>query len=446
MELALAFRSDPRFRKIREDLLALIGEYQGKLAFPGNKEDGSYEKLLHEYGQYRGAGLYYPYLSSGLGRGALVELADGSVKIDFICGIGVHFMGHGHPALLEAALDAALEGTIMQGNLQQSTVALDVARLLLQKAAPMERVFFSTSGAMANENALKIALHNRFPARRILAFERGFAGRTLALSSVTDKAAYREGLPEALCVDYLPFYDPALGEASTVQTLQKLDEYIRRYPGGHALLILEVIQGEAGFSSGSPAFFTSILARAREAGILILIDEIQTFGRTTELFAAQNAGIMDYADIITVGKLTQICATLYRKELQPRPGLLSQTFTGATAAFYGARSVLSELLSGNYYGPQGRISGLARRVRERLSQMASLSEVRIFGSMVSFVVGRGEPEKIRSLVQDLYARGLICFTAGSEPLRIRFLLPAGCLQDEELDLGLAILEETVQDR
>jgi len=439
-----AFRQDPRYQQIRADLLSLVSEYQQKLSYPGTVQDGEYERLISEYSEIRGSGLYFPYLGSGLGRGALVELADGSVKIDFICGIGAHFLGHGHPAMLAAALDAALEGTIMQGNLQQSTVALDVARLLLGKAAPMDRVFFSTSGAMANENALKIALQKKFPADRILAFEKGFAGRTLALASVTDKAAYREGLPRTLAVDYLPFYHPEEGEASTERTMRRLNEFLHRYPGQHALLILEVIQGEAGFSSATPAFFQAVIGRAREAGVLILVDEIQTFGRTTELFAAEQAKIMQLADLITVGKLTQVCATLYRKELQPRPGLLSQTFTGATAAFYGARSVLRELLEGNYYGPHGRIAELAARVGERLSRLPALSEIRIFGSMVSFVVGKGEALQIRELVQDLYRRGLICFTAGSDPLRIRFLLPAGGLSDDDLEQGLRILAEAVQ--
>ena len=71
--------------------------------------------------------MYYPYLGSGIGRGALVELADGSVKYDFITGIGVHYMGHNHPALLEAGVDAALTNTVMQGNLQQN---VESARLV----------------------------------------------------------------------------------------------------------------------------------------------------------------------------------------------------------------------------------------------------------------------------------------------------------------------------
>ena len=66
---------------------------------------------------------------------------------------------------------------------------------------------------MANENALKAAFQKRFPANRVLAFEHGFAGRTLALSQVTDKPAYRKGLPETLAVDHIPFFDPARPQA-----------------------------------------------------------------------------------------------------------------------------------------------------------------------------------------------------------------------------------------
>ena len=76
--------------------------------------------MLQKFGDIRGGTLYFPYLGSGIGRGPLVELADGSVKYDMISGIGVHYLGHSHPALIAASIDAAIRDTIMQGNLQQN--------------------------------------------------------------------------------------------------------------------------------------------------------------------------------------------------------------------------------------------------------------------------------------------------------------------------------------
>jgi len=152
-----------------------------------------YEQVLREFGRIRAGNLFYPYIGSGIGRGPLVELADGSVKYDFISGIGVHHWGHSHPVLVEAALDAALRDTVMQGNLQQNMESVELARTLLDAAtasgAGLKHCFFSTSGAMANENALKIIFNKRAPADRLLALDGCFAGRTLGLSQVTDRPA-----------------------------------------------------------------------------------------------------------------------------------------------------------------------------------------------------------------------------------------------------------------
>src|SRR5436190_703501 len=137
---------------------------------------------------------------SGFGSGCLVELADGSVKYDMISGIGVHGLGHGNPILVAAGLEAALQDTVMQGNLQQNVESARLSRELLDVARAeggqrLAHVFLSSSGATANENALKILFQKKSPASRLRAFEHAFAGRTMALAPITDKAAYRAGLP-----------------------------------------------------------------------------------------------------------------------------------------------------------------------------------------------------------------------------------------------------------
>src|ERR1051325_308277 len=84
-----------------------------------------YRSLVAELGRLRGRDLFLPYLSSGRGCGARVRLADGRSVLDFALGIGVHFFGHGDPDLIRTALEAALEDTAMQGNLQMGTVLLE---------------------------------------------------------------------------------------------------------------------------------------------------------------------------------------------------------------------------------------------------------------------------------------------------------------------------------
>ncbi len=116
--LADALRDDPRIAQAKELLESTLGEYRQQLDRirpPVPERVASYQSLLDRLAKARGGAPYFPYLGSGLGNGPFVELADGSVKLDFIVGIGVHGMGHSHSAMLASSIDAAIENTIMQG-------------------------------------------------------------------------------------------------------------------------------------------------------------------------------------------------------------------------------------------------------------------------------------------------------------------------------------------
>ena len=123
----------------------------------------------------------------------------------------------------------------MQGNLQQNGDSVEICRLLVQ-ASKLDHCFLSTSGATANENGLKVAFQKKHPAWRILAFDHCFAGRSLVGSQITDRPAYREGLPLNYFVDYVPFFDVNRPEESTKQAVQVLKSHIARYPKQHAVM------------------------------------------------------------------------------------------------------------------------------------------------------------------------------------------------------------------
>ena len=244
------FRSDPRVKKAYDLLSAAMHDHQStmnRVQPPDADRSMSYAEDINRLEELRGRPLALPYLGSGMGNGALVELADGSVKYDFISGIGVHFFGHSHPRMFEAAFEAAISDTIMQGNLLQNGETLILSKRFLdlanQNGAGLSHCFLTTSGAMANENALKIALQKRYPADRILAFEGSFAGRTLALSQITDRPAYRTGMPATLAVDYIPFFDPARPKQSAETALAVLDRHLARFPGRHAAMVFELVLG-----------------------------------------------------------------------------------------------------------------------------------------------------------------------------------------------------------
>lgn len=447
--LGEAFQQDPRVLQAKQMLLDLLREYQQALQIRSSNpaRDTMYKDILQQLNTLRGAPTYYPYLGSGFGTGALVELLDGSVKYDGITGIGVHYLGHSHPLIVSAALSAALEDILIQGNLQQNAITVDVLSLLCQ-ASGFPHCFLSTSGAMANENALKIAFQARFPATRILAFSGNFAGRTCVLSQITDKASFREGLPINIDVDYLPFFDPEHPEESTKHALLQLEQHLKRYPKQHALLIAELIQGEGGCYVGDHAFFKALFTRCREANILIMADEVQSFGRTSRLFAFQHFELSEYVDIVTVGKLLQACATLFRSGVAPKPGLISQTFTASSSALYAAKAILQEILQGGYLGLDGKNMRLGSAFQEGLRSLSAKHPDWLhgpfgIGAMIAFTPFEGQPKQTEQVLHALFKNGLIAFSAGSYPARVRLLLPIGASDEKLVHTLLAIIENTL---
>lgn len=442
--------ADPRITEARRLLCEAVADHQIKLTGirPPNPElKQSYAEMLTSFGEMRGNPLWFPYLGSGIGNGALVELLDGSVKYDFISGIGTHYLGHSHAALIASGFDASLSDIVMQGNLEQNGDSVALTKLLLQLSG-FDHLFLTSSGAMANENALKIAFQKMAPAYRILAFERCFIGRTLAMCQITDKPAYREGLPPCMHVDYIPYFDPAHPQESTSRAVSALEKLLSRYPKQHAAMVFELVQGEGGFYAGSREFFLALMTILKAHNVIIIDDEVQSFGRLSSLFAYQHFDLADWIDIVTIGKLSQVCGTLFRKELRPHHGLLSQTFTASTSAIRAALTILNWLQEGGYFGPKGRIAQIHDRFVAHFHAIASRHPQLISGPfgegcLIAFTPFDGHVQRVIRFVHALFEAGVISFIAGSHPTRVRFLVPAGAVTDEDIDQVAMIVEQTL---
>jgi len=450
--LADQLHLDPRLAEAKRLILAAVTDYSSQLSEvrPANPElVGDYKRMLDEFNHLRGGALYFPYISSGLGNGPFVELADGSVKLDLITGIGVHGYGHSHPEMVSAGIDAAVCDTVMQGNLQQDRYSVELSRLLTDLAcetgAKLEHCFLSTSGAMANENSLKIAFQKNAPADRVIAFEHCFAGRTLALAQLTDKAAYRQGLPNILNVDYIPFFEANDPKGSTERALAKFREHLERFPGKHAVLWLELIQGEGGYHVGHRDFFIALAELAHKHNICVIADEVQTFCRTTRPYAFQHFGLDQHVDVVTIGKISQVCATLFTEAYKPKPGLVSQTFTGSTWSIVAGLAVIRGLVANGNFGPDGRNMRWHARFSTGLQRLAEKYPAQVsgpfgIGGMIAFTPCGGSAEKAKEMCFKLYEAGLMSFLAGGNPTRLRFLLPLGSVEDQHIDLALEIIE------
>lgn len=418
-------------------------------AIDGLKDD--YQQLLDRAAKVKGRALLYPLLGSGAGNGPLVEMADGSVKWDLVTGIGVHFFGHSHPELVRASLESSIQDTAKHGNLQSNFDAFRFGELLLELAGRNSRLsecFITTSGAVANESALKVCYQKHAPASRVIAFKDCFMGRTITMAQIGDSAAGRDGIPLSTQIDYMPFWTEANvaragGETKFIEhACDQLREYITRYPRQHACFIFELLQGEGGFNVAPREFFVALMDICREHNIAIWDDEIQSFGRTQEMFAYETLDLGDYIDVFCVGKMTQACAALYTKEYSPRAGLLSGTFTGASQDFSTGTRILEMLRDGDLYGQSGKLNHHHDQFRKHVKLLAEKHPAWFpdvpeqsgiaggMGGMMRMTPFGGDKNKVIAACKACFDEGAIVFWCGHGPFHVRMLPPVPVLKDE----------------
>ena len=439
---------------------SLVSDLAGAVADAESELDGikppraefaeSGKRAFEEAGKSRGRALFYPYVGTGAGHGPFVELEDGSVKMDLINGIGVHLFGHSHPRVRAAAVRGALSDVVMQGNLEPNGEYARLGRKLADLAGKNSRlkyVWFSTCGAMANENALKIARQKHSPAKFVVAMKNAFAGRSTMMAEITDNAAYKQGLPDYHEVLRIPFYD-AKDPRSSEKSLAALKEHAARHPGQIAAFTFEPMLGEGGFRSAPREYFTPMLEFCRASKIAVWVDEVQTFMRTGELFAFETLGFGEYVDICTVAKTLQTGATIYTEDYNPKAGLVSGTFAGSSAALASGEAILDMLVNDGYLGAGGKIAGVHRDFVAGLNRLNEttckglLQEAGGLGLMVAVTPLDGGKETVNKLLFELFKNGVIAFSCGHDPYRLRFLLPA-ILERKHIDAAMKAIEKSV---
>jgi 4-aminobutyrate aminotransferase-like enzyme len=448
-----------RYQKARTEFLAAIQTHTQELrdvrpAAAGELRD-QYKSQIELFAKDRGRDLYFPYLASGLGSGPYVELLDGSVKLDMITGIGIHFFGHAHPELM-LEMANAIGSDIMQGNLQPGVEAKDLIHTILQKTGSekgcrLRHGWLTCSGTMANEIALKIVRQKKSPATKIIAFEDCFAGRSTAMQEITDNPGYRQGQPIYGEVHYLPFFNPKMGLARSLEiTVGHLNWLAGRYPGKFAALMMELVQGEGGFNSAPREFYIKTFEAAKAAGMAIWIDEVQTFGRTGELFAYQTFGLEPYVDVVTIGKMLQACMVLYTEEFNPKPGLVSGTFSGSTVALRTARKILEMMDEQKLLGPTGAIVQKSRSFERALRSLAEreclgmVGEIRALGGMIAFQPFDGTMDQVKKVLLKLFDLGVVAFYCGHGPYLVRMLPPLGVMTEGEIEKTCELIGKSMQ--
>lgn len=286
------------------------------------------------------------------GRNAEVWDENGKHYIDFIGGIGVLNLGHGHPAVVEAVkaqVDRLMHSAF---NALPHRGYLEVAEAL-DRFVPVSyplSCMLTNSGAEATENALKV-VRAATGRQAVIAFDDGFHGRTLAALNLNGKVKpYKNGLGALPGpVYHLPFpsRDGGVSTETALAALERLFE-VEVAADEVACVIVEPVQGEGGFRMLRPDFAERLRALCDAQGIVLIFDEIQSgFGRTGTRFAFSHLGVEP--DLLLMGKSMAaglpLAALAGRAELMdvlPKGGL-GGTYSGNAVACAAARVVMDAM-------------------------------------------------------------------------------------------------------
>ncbi|MGB6679898.1 MAG: aminotransferase class III-fold pyridoxal phosphate-dependent enzyme [Candidatus Bathyarchaeia archaeon] len=393
-----------------------------------------------------------------------VEDVDGNVYLDFGSGIAVAGIGHRNPDVI-AAIQEQLEKLIFVNSLDYYTVPqVEYAEMLLSVTPGRfkKRVFFTNSGSEAIDTAIKMAKwHTRRPYG--IGYINGFHGRTIgAMAFTTTDLASRRGfsplyqichfVPYPYCYRCLFDKDyPSCG----LYCMNYLTEVLFKKvvpPDETAFILVEPIQGSGGYVVPPKDFLKTLAGIAKDFGILLVVDEVQTgFGRTGKMFASEYFGIEP--DIITVSKAMAhglpAGATVAREEIMNwEKGAHEGTLNGSPIIMEAAKAVLRYIEKNNLL-ENTRIQG--QYLKKQLEYLKGINpvigDVRGLGLMIGIELVKDSKKtpasgKRDKLIDTAFRKGLLLLGAGESSLR---LAPPLIITREEIDIGLSIFEDSLKE-
>lgn len=344
------------------------------------------------------------------GQGTRAWDEDGKQYLDFLGGIAVNVLGHCPPVLVKTVQEQVAT-LIHTSSLYYTRPQLDLAQLLVQHSA-LDKVFFSNSGAEANEAAIKLARkwgkENKNGAFEIISTINSFHGRTLATVAATGNRHYQEPfdpMPEGF--NHVPFNDiAALRAAVSDKTVA---------------ILLEPIQGESGVHAATKDYLQGARKLCDEQGILLILDEVQSgMGRTGTLWAYEQYGIEP--DIMTLAKGLAgglpIGACLAKDHASVFvPGDHGSTFAGNPLVCAAGHAVLKEILDKDLAGNARRMGERIKAGLEELAKEkdAEITEVRAVGLWAGIEFSR---EKATDVLTRSRENGLLVNKTSNTAIRI----------------------------
>jgi len=365
------------------------------------------------------------------GEGSWLWDHAGKRYLDFVQGWAVNCLGHS-PKLIADVLIEQSRKLITPSPAFYNEPSILLAQRIV-KHSGFHRVFFTNSGAEANEGAIKLArkwgTKNKGGAYEIVTFEDAFHGRTLATMSASGKPQFKD-----LFEPKVPGFPKA-----RLNDLASVEKLITDKTVG---IMLEPIQGESGVVIATDAFLRDLRELTRKRGLLLIVDEIQTgVGRTGKLWGYEHAGVAP--DIMTLGKglgggvpLAALVATEAVSCFEH--GDQGGTFNGNPLMTAVGCAVMDVMVSPGFLETVTARGAYLMKGLAALSARKGLGEVRGRGLLVALDLKRDIGSKVSDLARD---NGLLLNSPRANLLRF---MPALNLSQEEIDTMLGMLEAALE--
>lgn len=400
-------------------------------------------------------------------KGAIIIDADGNELIDFAGGIGVNNAGHGVPEIIEAIKNQADKFIHASFNVSVYEQYLDLTEKLceLLPHGDTTKAMLTLSGAESIENAIKIARAVTGKSG-IICYDGSFHGRTMMAMTLTSNVKYKEGAgpyaPEVYRLEY-PYYKPSMSSRMTQDEfddlmIMKLHKTFSSTISTTqtAAIILELVQGEGGFTVASKKYVQYLRKFCTENNIFLIFDEVQSgFGRTGKWAAYEHYEVTP--DLSTwaksMGGGMPIGAVIGKAEIMDavKPGLIGGTYLGNPLSCVASLASINFMQKNNINAAGEKVGKI---VREKFNQLQekypeNITDVRGLGAMLAiefFNPNTKLPDGIstKAIVDKCLSKGLIVITSGTYGNCIRILSPL-FIEDEILEKGLMILEETIKE-
>ncbi len=375
------------------------------------------------------------------GEGCYVITEDGRKVLDFASGVAVNNLGFKNPEVVQAIREQ-LETMIHVGhNVVYNESYVKLAEKLVELTGGDTKVYFSNSGAEANDGAMKLA---KYVTKRpgIIAFRNSFHGRTIGSLSITgSNSGYRK------------YYEPLMPAVywADYNDLEQFDAIFEKLiaPECVAAIIVEPVQGEGGYVVPKPEFLKGLRKICDDHGIMLIFDEVQTgIGRTGELYAYQTFGVKP--DILTSAKAlgggVPLSAIIAKKEIMDQwpAGAHGGTFGGNPLACAAGLKTL-EIIERDHLLDNCKKQGayfLDKLKELQAKYPARIKEVRGVGLMVAMELcdeaGKPDAKLTAAIKAGALEKDLLLLTCGSDHNVVRFIAPL-IVGKEEIDKAMDII-------